>query len=307
MNYELEKLILGLKVSWNISRNESLFKENFILKLEDYKSEVAPNIRYGEDPKLIEKNFKELLKAKEMNYIWCNSFQNAINNVLLKQKFNNDLSKALDLPAPGAVTTSFSIPIMDNKNVAAYLEENKQFKIFKLKVKDLSSLSLLDEVVKHTDKPIRIDANEGFKSLAEYHEFEKRIENYNIEFIEQPFATGMVEEYQKLKPLSKFEIIADESVLQDFNAEKFSKMFHGINVKNMKTRGVENSKRLLLKAKEAGLKTMVGCMIETSIGISEGMVLAPLCDYVDLDGALLLKDDPYKEIVHLEDGQLFLT
>jgi len=307
MDYKIEPIKLDLKVNWKISRNESLSKENFVLTKGSYSSEIAPNIRYDETSKLIHSHFKELAKATEMKYHWCSSFQSAINNVLLKERFAGDLFKALDLPRVDEVETSFSIPIMDLSEVSSYLKENNQYHFYKLKVSDSESFELLEEVSKHTDKPIRIDANEGFKSLEDYLEFESKLSPFNIQFIEQPFTVSMIEEYQKLRPISKYEIIADESVLLDFNGERFQSMFHGINVKNMKARGLENSKRLLIKAREFGMKTMIGCMIESSLGISEAMSLVSLCDYVDLDGSLLLKNDPYKDLIVVEKGRLSLA
>lgn len=307
MQYELEKINLELKVNWKISRNESRHKENFILKLGEFSSEIAPNIRYDETPKLIESHFKELLKASKMQFHWCSSFQSAVNNVLLKRDFNGDLFKALKLNRVDNIPTSFSIPIMEPAEVADYLKKNSEFHVYKLKVCDQSAVELLKEVVKHTDKPIRIDANEGFYSLEDYLKFENEIQDFNIQFIEQPFPTHMVEGYQQLKPQSKFEIIADESVLLDFNGEKFQSMFHGINVKVMKARGLGNSKKLLVKAKEFGLKTMIGCMIESSLAISEAMHLAELCDYVDLDGSLLVSNDPYSNLIKLDNGLLSLS
>ena len=303
----MEKKKLELKVSWKISRNDSAFKENYFLKLDGYESEIAPNVRYHEDSKLIESNYKELLKAKTMNLVWCNSFQSAVNNILLKKQYNNDLFKALDLPEVKGVPTSFSIPIMEPNEVEAYIKTNSQYEFYKLKVADLDSVGLLKEVAKFTDKPLRIDANEGFKSLEDYLKFEKELEGINVQFIEQPFGTSMVEEYFELRKISKYELMADESLLLDFNGEKFQKMFHGINVKIMKTRGVENAKKLLLKARKFGLKTMVGCMIESSLGISEALHLASLCDYVDLDGSLLLKNDPYAHLITEENGRLTLN
>ncbi|MBD66974.1 MAG: hypothetical protein CME62_17365 [Halobacteriovoraceae bacterium] len=304
MEFELEKIQLDLKVTWKISRNASQSKTNYILKLGEYESEIAPNVRYQETPELIEKHFKELNKVTKMQFHWCSSFQTAVNNVLLKRDHKGDLEKALQLPKVENVPTSFSIPIMELDEVENYLKENAEYQVYKLKVADSKSLDLLKEVVKHTDKPIRVDANEGFKSLDDYLAFEKEIQGFNIQFIEQPFATDMVETYKLLKPKSKFEIIADESLLLDFHGPKFQEMFHGINVKNMKGRGLENCKKQLEKAKAFGLKTMVGCMIESSLGISEALHLASLCDYVDLDGSLLVSNDPYKHLLKVKDGCL---
>lgn len=307
MDYKLKKIQLDLNVTWKISRNSSTHKENFILSRGDYASEIAPNIRYQEDTKLIESHFKELGKTTEMKYHWCSSFQSAINNILLKQEHGGDLFKALELPRVDNLETSFSIPIMDPAEVASYLEMNSEFSSYKLKVCDETALNLLKEVVKFTKKPIRIDANEGFKSLEDYLKFEEEIKDFNIQFVEQPFSVSMKEEYAKLKPISRFEIIADESLLLDFSGEQFQKMFHGVNVKTMKARGLENSKRLLVKARQFGLKTMIGCMIESSLGISEAMTLASLCDYIDLDGSLLTSNDPYRDLIKLEKGKLSLA
>ena len=100
-------------------------------------------------------------------------------------------------------------------------------------------------------------------------------------------------------------MIADESVIDFFDEKLFQKSFHGLNVKIMKTGGVENAKRILLKAKEFGMKTMIGCMIESSLGISEAFSLAELADYIDLDGALLINNDPFKELYRLKRGHLY--
>ncbi len=305
--YDIKKLNLKLKTNWKISRNSSLEKENYILKFKDYESEIAPNVRYYEDSKLIESHFKELKKTTKMNLTWCNSFQSAINNVLMKNEFQGDLHKALEIPRVEAVKTSFSIPIMEESEVEEYLKKNSSFHFYKLKVQDESSLGLLKKVSQLTNKPLRVDANEGFKSLQAFLEFQDQIKDLNIEFIEQPFSVGMVNEYLNLKPKALFPIFADESVLLDFKGEKFQAMFDGINVKIMKSRGLENAKRLLLKGKQFGLKTMIGCMIETSLGISEAMTLAALADYIDLDGSLLIENDPYAHLIKLEDGHLVLN
>lgn len=305
--YEIKKINLKLKTTWKISRNSSDEKENFIISFNGHESEVAPNVRYYEDSKLIESHFKELKKTTKMNLTWANSFQSAINNVLLKHENNGDLYKALDIPKVEAVKTSFSIPIMEPDQVQDYLKKNSQFHFYKLKVSDENSFHLLQEVVKQTDKPIRVDANEGFKSLEAYLDFQNKIKDFNIEFIEQPFPVGMKEAYKSLYPQSLFPVIADESVLLDFKGEEFQKMFHGINIKIMKCRGLETAKRLLLKGKQFGLKTMVGCMIESSLGISEAMSLAALADYIDLDGSLLVENDPYAHLIRVEEGHLILN
>lgn len=304
MAFELKKLKLDLKVNWKISRNESLFKENFILSDEGYESEVAPNIRYGETPERIETEFQELLKLKVEQPHWCNSFKNAYRNVELKKKSKNQIHQYFGLNSVKEVMTSYSIPMMDLDDIGEYLEANNQYEIYKLKIANLSDIILLEEVSQNTDKKIRIDANEGFLSLKNYREFEKKISNYNIDFIEQPFPSAHKDDYKELRKNSLYEIIADESVEADFHPEELAEMFHGVNIKLMKAGGIERSKELLEKARNQGLKTMLGCMIETSLGISEALYLAELVDYFDLDGSLLIKNDPYKHLLEFKGSSV---
>lgn len=306
MNYQLEKIKLNLKVNWKISRNESLSKENFLLKGEKFTSEIAPNIRYGENEEIIVNNFKDFLNnPHQENSLWCQSFKNAFNNLKLKERYNGDLFRALGLRKINGAQTSFSIPIMSLDRVGEYIEKNDQFHFYKIKIDAKDPLALIHEVSKHTKNPLRIDANEAFTDLDGYLRFEARLKDFNIDFIEQPFPAKFIHEYESLKSVSNYEVIADESVIDFFDEKLFQKSFHGLNVKIMKTGGVENAKRILLKAKEFGMKTMIGCMIESSLGISEAFSLAELADYIDLDGALLINNDPFKELYRLKRGHLY--
>ncbi len=117
-----------------------------------------------------------------------------------------------------------------------------------------------------------------------------------MQFIEQPFAANMVDEYMALKPQSAFEIMGDESIEQNVDFESLAKQFHSINVKLMKAGGYSKAIDLLTGARAHGLKTMLGCMIETSLGISSAIHLSSLADYFDLDGSLLIKKDPFNLI-----------
>ncbi len=306
MKWNLKSIELELKVNWKISRNESSIKENFILSCGEYESEIAPNIRYSETRSKILQNFEELKTQKKViiNPLWCNSFKNAVSNILLKKKCGGDILTTFGLKGLREVETSFSIPIMDPRDVKDYLNLNHQFNVYKLKVSNLESKELLWEVFKHTDKRIRIDANEGFSEISHFLEFENELKGKNIELVEQPFKKSMVEEYRELKGRSLFPIIADESVEEDFEPALFKDQFHGINVKLMKAGGIEKSYELIKKAKSVNLKIMLGCMIESSLGIEEAFHLTEFADFVDLDGALLTRNDPYGDRFEVKDGKL---
>lgn len=308
MNYSLTEMKLNLKVNWKLSRNESIFKTNYILSNGVYESEIAPNIRYGENQEVIENNFKEFLNdPNSIKSYWSQSFKNAVCNLKLKENFSGDLFKALNLSRVEKVATSFSLPIMELKEVGPYITKNDSFHCYKIKIDHVRGIELIAEVSKHTDRPLRIDANEAFHSLKDYLFFEKELTQFNIEFIEQPFPAKHIDLYRDLKRQSIYKIIADESILASFDEALFPEIFHGINVKIMKTGGVEKAKELLILAKKYGMQTMIGCMIESSLGISEAYTLCSLCDYVDLDGALLINNDPYENYFEVHSGYLVPT
>lgn len=301
IDLELKPLRLKLKVNWRISRNQALDKLNFILTDGSHQSEIAPNIRYGEGPEIIYQNFEQYKKNPEIiDQKWCQCFKNAAVNLKLKQDYG-DFSKALNLKK-SSFETSFSLPIMKRDCVKEYLKRNAQFTSYKIKIDHQYGLEFIREVSRYTQRPLRIDANEAFTCLSDYLRFESALAAFNIQFIEQPFPAKETHLYRALKEQTQYEIIADESILDHFDSEEFPSLFHGVNIKLMKAGGIVNAKELVDQAKECGLKTMVGCMIESGLGISEASFLAPICDYIDLDGALLTKNDPFQHYFKLQDG-----
>lgn len=307
MNYELDPILLKLRVNWKISRNSSFEKNNFIVKYAGYESEIAPNIRYGETPKKIMEDFQAFLSDQKFlnSKGISNSFKNAILNLQLKVRLKDKIKETLGTQ-DNFYPTSFSIPMMEKGEVKKYLSLHPEFFSYKVKIKNFDELDFLKEIKKHTNKKLRIDANEGFDSLSEFLRFEDAIKDFNIEFIEQPFPVHYKKEYKELKKKTIFEIIADESVEDDFHPEELCEMFHGVNIKLMKAGGILRAKELLEKAKSYGLKTMIGCMIESSVGISEALYLAHLADYLDLDGHLLISNDPYPDKLEFKEGSLKL-
>lgn len=322
MKFELEKIKLDLKVNWKLSRNETLFKENFIFKIlnenQTYCGEIAPNIRYHETIEKIEQDFDHFLKDYESsddissflyskNY--SHSFQFAVESafVHLNSELGNcTVSGYLGLDAPRPILTSYSIPIMEEKELKDYIQKIERFKFIKVKVNKENAAHFVKTIANQTQVPLRIDGNEAWADLDSYLKFEKEIQEINVQFIEQPFAANMVDEYIALKPLSRFEIMGDESIEQNVDFSLISKQFHSINVKLMKAGGYSKAIELLTNAREYGLKTMLGCMIETSLGISSAIHLSSLADYFDLDGSLLIKNDPFNLIIE-SNGSLKLS
>ncbi len=309
MQISIESKRLDLKVNWKLSRNETLFKENFFIKITDGSfyglGEIAPNIRYNETKEKILEDFEhfqklnpnfdnilELLKIKDFSHSFKFGVESAFIH-LKSKKGKKSVSVFLGLTAPKPIETSYSIPIMDESLLDDYIKNIERFKYIKIKINKDNALSFVKQIASKTAAPLRVDGNEAWDSLDEYLEFEEKIKDLNIQFIEQPFASTMVDEYISLKKISRFEIMADESIESNVDMELIAKQFHSVNIKLMKASGYINAIRLLNEAKACGLKTMIGCMIETSLGISSAIHLSSLCDYFDLDGSLLLKNDPY--------------
>lgn len=322
MKFSLSPIRLDLIVNWKLSRNESAHKVNFIFKIieGDYEfcSEIAPNIRYGETQEKIEKDFEYFIQAynssADLNELlyghdFCHSFQFAVESAFTHKKaFDNNQSvwDYLGLKKENDLFTSFSVPIMDEYNLVQYLKKLKHFKFIKIKVNQDNASDFVSFIAKNTSAALRIDANEGWSDLDSYKRFEKEVVKYNIQFIEQPFSASMVDDYIALKKDSEFEIMADESIEQNIDWDLLQKQFHSVNIKLMKAGGYQKAISLAQNAKKRGMKTMIGCMIETGLGISCAMNIASLFDYFDLDGSLLIKNDPFS-LVEQRDGMLNLV
>ncbi len=314
MELEISSIKLDLSVPWKLSRNESLFKNNFIITLKDAglvaSSEVAPNIRYGETPEIILEEFQafqhlsgsftERLNSRE----WKHSLRFALESAYLNleaQKKGISLPELLKLRGPFEIETCFSVPIMEIADVAAYVQKLTRFKSLKIKVNKDCALELVREVHRCApDTLLRVDGNEAWDNLSDYLSFEKAVNHLPIEFIEQPFAAARKDLYRQLFNQTKFCIMADESIEDVDNLDELKEMFHAVNVKLMKTGSLIKGRDLLIRARTLGLKTMVGCMIETGLGISYALYLAELVDWADLDGFLLIKNNPFPVIEEKE-------
>ena len=155
------------------------------------------------------------------------------------------------------------------------------------------------------DKPFSVDVNQGWNNFGYAKEVAHQLREMGCLFIEQPFDAQNMELHTRLQEENLVPVFADESIqgLKDF--EERSEAFDGVVVKLMKTAGPFQAIQLLKKAKAAGLKTVMGCMAESSVAISMARVIAPLADYADLDGAFLIEGDPYR-LVNYREGEVIL-
>jgi L-Ala-D/L-Glu epimerase len=209
--------------------------------------------------------------------------------------------KAIDLALSGLVgadpsamrPTSFTIGIDRPEVMAKRAAEAAQFQVLKVKLGAPGDRSGVEAIRRVTSVPIRVDANEGWADPDTALREIEWLADRGVEFVEQPLPARMVEEMIWLKARSPLPLIADESVCRPDDLIRAGEGFHGINIKLMKCGGILPALELISLAREAGLTVMMGCMVESSCGVSGAAHLAPLADYVDLDSNLMLAEDPF--------------
>ncbi|HEY6564475.1 MAG TPA: dipeptide epimerase, partial [Pirellulaceae bacterium] len=170
------------------------------------------------------------------------------------------------------------------------LQERPDWPIYKIKLGTDHDLDLVRALRQHTAAKFRVDANCGWtadETLARA----TTLRDLGVEFIEQPLPADDDAGYQKLVRECPLPIIADESCLRESDVAACQGKFHGINIKLVKCGGMTPARRMIAEARRLGLKVMMGCMTESSVGISAIAQFLPLLDYVDMDGAVLLAED----------------
>lgn len=186
--------------------------------------------------------------------------------------------------------TSYTIGIDKVSKMLAKIKE-KPWPIYKIKLGSKNDVQIIQALRKETQSIFRVDANGGW-TVEETLKNAIEMKSLGVEFIEQPLPASDWQGAKQVFQKSVLPIIADESCEKEEDIDKCYGYFHGVNVKLMKCGGLTPAKKMLEKAKLLGLKTMAGCMTESSIGISAIAHLLPLLDYVDMDGALLLSNNP---------------
>ncbi len=195
--------------------------------------------------------------------------------------------------------TDYTIGIDTIEKMVFKLKE-KPWPLYKIKLGTTDDIAIIKELRKHTDAVFRVDANCGW-GVDETIRNAVELKNLGVEFIEQPLRADDWNGHKEVFLKSVLPIIADESCMVEADVVKCYNHFHGVNVKLTKCGGLTPGKRMLEKARKLGMKTMVGCMTESSVGISAIAHLLPLLDYVDMDGAMLISNDTAEGVI-IENG-----
>lgn len=202
--------------------------------------------------------------------------------------------------------TTFTIGIDKPDVVRKKVKEAEEFKILKVKLGKENDREMIETIRSVTDKPLTADANQGWKDKHYALEMIQWLHEQNVLYIEQPLPKEMIEENAWITEHSPIPVLGDESIQRIPDLIKMKDVYSGVVVKLMKCTGMREAYKMINLAKSLGLKVMLGCMTETSCAISAAAQLSPEADWADLDGNLLIKNDPY-EGVKVIDGKITLN
>lgn len=209
-----------------------------------------------------------------------------------------------DLAPDHLPLTDFTIGIDSIDKMVAKMAEMPEWPIYKIKLGTPQDLEIVRALRRHTQATFRVDANCGWQADEAIANSRALVE-LGVEFIEQPLPADDWEGMRRVHAESALPVIADESCIEEGDVARCHGHFHGINIKLVKCGGLTPARRMIAAARGLGMKTMVGCMTESTVGISAIAQLLPLLDYVDMDGALLLARD-IATGVRIEQGRVEL-
>jgi len=329
MKLEIERLRLASSHPFKIARSTRTEFELFVFSLEfeglTGLGEAAPQNYYGESPATVGEAVEAIdgMLEGDPNQLLASlnesggelrealdghpSVRAALDMALwdLRGKLENKpCYELLGIEPSNTPLTSFTIGIDRPDVIDKKVDAAGSYKILKVKVGIPGDMEILDRVIGRSGKKIRVDANEGW-DIEMAIEKTRELHERGVEFCEQPISHEDEDGLRELKRVSPLEIILDESIIEPGDVEQKFDQGHGINIKLMKCGGISPALDLIAEARRYELKVMLGCMVETSIAVTAAAQLSPLVDYADLDGNLLLADDPF-EGLKVVDGRIVL-
>jgi L-alanine-DL-glutamate epimerase-like enolase superfamily enzyme len=202
--------------------------------------------------------------------------------------------------------TSFTIGIDTPEVVRQKTQEAAGYKVLKVKLGRDTDRQIVEAIRSVTKVPITADANQGWKDRVQALDEIQWLKEQGVVFVEQPMAKDRPDDNAWITERSPIPILGDEAVQRLPDVRKASGVYSGVNIKLMKSTGLREAREMLTLARALDMKVLLGCMTETSCGISAAAQLAPAVDWADLDGALLIRNDPF-EGAALADGVVRAT
>ncbi len=303
---------LHLKHPFTIARGSSCVRSSVIVTLDHDGivgfGEAAPSPRYGESAETVTDYLSSLsselsgetpesLSVRLSSAAGGNCAARAAVDIAIHdwkgRKSSLPLWRLWGLDASNTPLTSFTIGIDSPETIEQKVREADDCPILKVKAGVDGDEDIVKKIRTMTDKPIRVDANEGWKVKELARDKILWLEEQKVEFVEQPMPADRLDDVRWLRAQVHIPLIADESAATIADLPALRDAFDGINIKLMKCGGIAPARAMIDRARSLGLKVMLGCMIESSVGIAAAMHLSPLADYADLDGNLLIDDDPF--------------
>ena len=314
MQLAIHEFDLPLRHTFTISRESHSVQQTVICELIDGESrgfgEATTNVYYGVTAESLRASIEsqrgtlEAISLRESTpeQLW-EQLQAALHNdpfaLCAIDQAANDLWGKLQgksliqlwgLSTDNVPASCFTIGIDDIDVMVSKLEEMPGWPVYKIKLGTEHDVEIIRQLRARTDATFRVDANCGWQ-VDEALGNSEALAELGVEFIEQPLPADDWNGHRTLFENSKLPIFADESCLVESDVGRCAGNFHGVNVKLVKCGGLTPARRMIAQAHELGMQVMVGCMTESTVGISAIAQLLPLLDYVDMDGAALLARD----------------
>ena len=286
--------------------------------------EADPSSFYGESLETVLKAFERLgphlpldpfdLEAAEARWAqvlpknWsARAALSAALHDLVGKALGQPLWRLWGLDPRKAPLSSFTIGLDTTEKIRDKVREAKAYPILKIKLGTDRDETILKTIRDATDKPIRVDANAGW-DVARAKQMIPKLKEFGVEFLEQPLVPEDLDglgEVRRVAAKHQIPIVVDESCLVAADIPRLAGRVDGINIKLAKCGSLREALRMIATARAHGMLVMVGCMIETSLGITAAAHFTPLVDAADLDGAALTVDDPFSGAT-IDQGQIRL-
>ncbi len=325
MRFSTETIRLNLIHPFRIAREVSDHRDNVLVRISDGEltgvGEAAPSPYYGEDagsvlraleevpallggdPFALEDTMDRLVSRLPGDTSARAAVDIALHD-LAARRLDLPLYRWLGLDPEKTPVTSFTIGIDEPETVRRKVREAAGYPALKVKLGSEKDLEIMRVIRSETNARIRIDANAGW-TVDQAVEMVECLSAFDVELVEQPLPPGSPEDWRRVREAASMPIIADESVLTSSDVPAMAGLVDGVNVKLMKSGGIREALRLIHTARAHGMRVMIGCMIESSVAITAAAHLSPLADYADLDGNLLVSNDPFSGAT-VRQGRLVL-
>jgi L-alanine-DL-glutamate epimerase-like enolase superfamily enzyme len=321
MKLTVREFDIHLKDTFRTTHGASDVKRALIVDIDGGLGEAAPVHYYGEspdtvrtfvakaaevlgdDPFELDTIHAHLDRLAALNYSAKAAVDMALHD-LVGKKLGIPIYRYFGITPQEKLATSFTISISDPDTMKKQTEKSPGYHVYKVKVGVPGDIEMVTAVRDATRARIRVDANEGW-TVKEALPRIKELEKLDVEFIEQPLHRDDLDGFRLLRSKTVLPIIADEGIFCSTDIPKYAGLVDGINIKLSKSGGLREAMRMIAVARAHRMKVMIGCMVQTSVGITAAAQITSLVDYADLDGNLLIADDPYVG-VRVENGYLRL-